>query len=75
MQEWGQVMQEYITYKMGLIDLLDEDFGTVLFLLEQVWEVKAAGGRDTGNFQMKSNYKSLQDYLPIGTEVETLVRS
>ena len=64
-------VQEYVTYELGLIRLMGQNGGVVLFHLDQVWIYE-----DSGWTLFKDVMKSplSVDYLPVGTAVSVSVR-
>ena len=59
------VVQEFISYETGLVRLLDQDKGVVLFCLENVW-VKEGGSNIC---LTEKDDRLLQDFIPIGSKV------
>ena len=62
------VVQEFISYETGLVRLLDQDKGVVLFCLENVW-VKEGGSNIC---LAEKDDRLLQDFIPIGSKVHKL---
>ena len=60
------VIQEYISYENGLVRLLDQDKGVVIFGLENVWVND--GGRNI--CLAEKNDRLLQDFIPVGSKVK-----
>ena len=60
------VIQEYISYENGLVRLLDQDKGVVIFGLENVWVNE--GGRNI--CLAEKNDRLLQDFIPVGSKVK-----
>ena len=60
------VVQEFISYETGLVRLLDQDKGVVLFCLENVWV--SEGG--TNICLAEKDDRLLQDFIPVGSKVE-----
>ena len=65
------VVQEFISYETGLVRLLDQDKGVVLFCLENVW-VKEGGNNIC---LAEKDDRLLQDFIPIGSKVHKIPKT